>query len=88
MSRVTDLIASYKAGDITFEDLKDAFAVFRWAKPATFDAPRKLNDHEAYIDEHLLDDPTDTFDEVSLAWARRELTFEEYNDLAEVAGKG
>ena len=85
MGLLSERLDDYKAGRITFEELKAFVAGFKFETPRRFwpDRPTCMGELEAFIDEHMDADPTDTWDEVSTAQARGLLTWDEYYALSE-----
>ena len=89
MSEVTELIDSYKAGELTLHELVLRFRARRW--PSTMPPPPS-----SYLEmaARAQEDPRpaveNSYDEVTAAYARGDLTREEYNLLSEAvleAGK-
>ncbi len=83
MSEVTDLIGSYKVGELTLNDLAQRFRARQW--PAT--TPRPLSSYLEMAERAQEDPPPDvpnSYDDVTAAYARGDLTREEYDLLSEV----
>jgi hypothetical protein len=78
VSEVTDLIASYKAGELTLDELAGRFRARQW--PHT-PAPHRPS---SYLEMAALaqDDPGSiipgSFDDVEVAFIRHELSVDEY----------
>ncbi len=85
MSAITERIQAYRRGDITFERLVEELSTRNYPAPARFDDP--LHGRlEADANRDGIDYPEDgTFDEVSVAWARQELTNEEFAAISDAA---
>lgn len=83
--QLTQLARQYRAGDITFAQLTDAFVAFKLKPLGTYDCPPG---DMACIDEHLFDDPTDTVDEVKDLVYHNLLTEEELDALWAVKAPG
>lgn len=82
MSEITETIRRYTSGEIPFEDVVDVIARFPFEIP-----PRKLTPPvNRYENVGDCDDyPAErTFDEVTAAWDRRQLTWDEYRVLSDV----
>lgn len=82
MSEVTDLIDSYKAGQLTLDELALCFRARHW--PPTMPPPPS-----SYLEmaQRAQEDPrpavTNSYDEVTAAYGRGDLTREEYDLLSE-----
>ncbi len=90
MSEVTELIDSYKAGELTLDELAQRFRTRQW--PATTPSPPS-----SYLEmaARAQEDPRaavpNSYDDVTAAYARGELTREEYDLLSDAvleAGRG
>jgi hypothetical protein len=88
VSEVTDLINSYKAGELTLDELANRFRTRHW--PATTPPPPS-----SYLEmaARAQEDPRPTvpnsYDDVTSAYARGDLTRDEYDVLSEaVLGAG
>ena len=81
MSEVTDLIARYKAGEITLDELAQVFRVRRW--PPTPVPPRASTYLEmaALAQQDPGSDVPDSFDDVEAAFVRHDLSVDEYKIL-------
>lgn len=82
MSEVTDLIQCFKAGELTLDELAQRFRERSW--PRTMPSPPS-----SYLDmaARAQEDPgvtvPDSYDEVTAAYGRGDLTREEYDLLSE-----
>jgi hypothetical protein len=85
VSEVTDLIASYKAGDLTLDELAERFRSRRW--PRTPPPTRTSNylQMAAGAQEDPGSDVPDSFDDVEAAFFRHDLSAEEYELLRRAA---
>jgi hypothetical protein len=83
-SEVTDLIAALRAGTVSLDEVARRFRERTW--PETL-SPEVPNDSDPL--DRALDDPDPyvpgSFDDLSAAFHRRDLTLEEYNVLAQAA---
>jgi hypothetical protein len=82
VSEVTDLIGRYKAGELTLEQLAQRFRVRRWPR-TTQPPPASYLEMAARAQEDPRPDIPGSYDDVTAAYARRELTREEYDVLSE-----
>jgi hypothetical protein len=82
VSEVTDLIGSYKAGELTLDELAERFRNRRWPRTAA-SPPSTYLDLATRAQEDPRAAVPDSYDEVTAAYARRELTREEYDLLSE-----
>jgi hypothetical protein len=82
VSEVTDLINSYKAGDLTLDELAQRFRTRRWPviKPS---APSSYLDMAARAQEDPRPRIPNSFDDVKRAYSRGDITREEYDLLSE-----
>ena len=81
MSEVTDLINSYKAGELTLDELADMFRARHW--PRTL-PPRRASSYlemAAQAQDDPGSDVTGSFDDVEAAFFRHELSPQEYQRL-------
>ena len=89
MSEVADLISSYKAGELTLEELVQRFRARQW--PATTPpAPSSYLELAARAQEDPRPAIPNSYDDVIAAYARGDLTREEYDLLSDAvleAGK-
>lgn len=81
MSEITDLIASYKAGELTLDELAEAFRSRRWPRSSAPHQPADYLEMAARAQEGPGSDVPDSFDEVEAAFFRHELSPEEYEFL-------
>jgi hypothetical protein len=82
VSEVTDLIDSYRAGDLTLDELAHRFRARHW--PATMPPPpSSYVEMAARAQEDPRERVPDSFDDVTTAYARGHLTREEYDVLAD-----
>jgi len=82
VSEVTDLIARYKAGELTLDELAQRFRTRRW--PHTVPPPPSTYlEMAARAQDDPRPDVPGSYDEVTTAYARRELTREEYDVLSD-----
>jgi predicted RNA-binding protein associated with RNAse of E/G family len=83
-TEISDLIAALRAGQLTLEELADRFRLRRWVisrrpAPATY--------LEMAEQEDPAGDVPGSFDEVTAAYDRGEITREEYRVLAHAAAE-
>lgn len=82
MSEVTDLINSYKAGELTLDDLAQRFRTRHW--PAIMPPPpASYLEMAARAQEDPRPDVPNSYDDVTSAYARGDLTREEYDVLSD-----
>lgn len=82
MSEVADLIKSYKAGGLTLDELAQRFRERQW--PATMPSqPSSYVEMAARAQEDPRPAVPNSYDDVTAAYARGELTREEYDVLSE-----
>lgn len=82
MSDITDLIGQYKAGKLTLEQLAELFRTRRW--PRTVPAPPvSYLELAARAQEDPQPDVPGSYDDVTAAYARRQLTREEFDILSD-----
>jgi hypothetical protein len=82
VSEVTDLIGRYKAGELTLDQLAERFRARRW--PSTVPPPPSSYEEMATrAQEDPRADIPNSYDDVTAAYARRELTREEYDVLSD-----
>lgn len=82
MSEVTDLIDSYKAGDLTLDELAQRFRSRRWPvikRPP----PASYLEMAARAQEDPPPDVPNSFDDVMSAYAEGSLTRQEFDVLSE-----
>ena len=73
VSEVTDLIGRYKAGELTLDELTQRFRTRRWPRTVP-PPPSSYLEMAARSQEDPRSDVPDSYDEVTTAYARRELT--------------
>jgi hypothetical protein len=81
VGEITDLIASYRAGELTLEELAERFRSRRWPRRSP---PLRPSDHlemAARAQEDPDSDVPDSFDDVEAAFFRHELSAAEYKFL-------
>jgi hypothetical protein len=81
VSEVTDLLASYKAGELTLDQLADRFRNRRWPRAAPSPRPSSYLAMAAEAQEDPSSDVPGSFDDVEAAFFRHELSTEEYELL-------
>jgi len=82
VSEVTDLIARYKAGELTLDELAERFRVRKWPvvkRPQ----PSSYLEMAARAQEDPPPDVPNSFDDVTSAYAEGGLTRQEFDRLAE-----
>jgi hypothetical protein len=82
VSEVTDLISSYNAGELTLDELADRFRNRRWPR-AMAPPPSTYLDLAARAQEDPRPAVPDSYDDITAAYARGELTREEYDLLSD-----
>jgi hypothetical protein len=82
MSEVTELIGSYKAGELTLDELAQRFRARHWPVIKR-SPPSSYLDMAARAQEDPRPDVPDSFDDVTSAYAEGMLTREEYDLLSE-----
>jgi hypothetical protein len=89
VSEVTELIDSYKAGELTLDELAQRFRARRWP-PTMPPPPSSYLEMAARAQEDPRPMVANSYDEVTAAYAGGDLTREEYDLLSEAvldAGK-
>ncbi len=81
MSEVTDLINSYKASELTLDELAQRFRARRWPGTPPPGRPPSYLEMAARAEEDPGSDVPDSFDDVEAAFFRHELSAEEYELL-------
>ncbi len=81
MSEVTDLIGSYKAGELTLDELAERFRNRRWPRTPPPLRPPSYEEMAARAQDDPGSDVPDSFDDVEAAFFRHELSAEEYELL-------
>lgn len=87
MSEVTDLIGSYKAGELTLGELAERFRNRRWPRRPPPHRPSNYPALAADAQEDPDSDVPDSFDDVEAAFFRHELSAEEYELLRRAAAE-
>jgi len=82
MSEVTDLISSYKAGDLTLDELAQRFRTREWPD-AMPPPPSTYLEMAARAQEDPRPRVPNSYDDVTSAYARGDLTREEYDVLSD-----
>jgi hypothetical protein len=82
VSEVTDLIIRYKAGELTLDELAQRFRTRRWPRTVP-PSPSSYLEMAARSQDDPRPDVPGSYDEVTTAYARRELTREEYDVLSD-----
>jgi hypothetical protein len=82
VSEVTNLINSYKAGELTLDELAQRFRARHW--PAVMPPPpASYREMAARAQEDPRPDVPNSYDDVTSAYARGDLTREEYDLLSD-----
>ncbi len=81
MSEVTDLIDSYKAGELTLDELAERFRSRSWPRASPPLRPSSYLEMAAGAQEDPGSDVPDSFDDVEAAFFRHDLSAEEYERL-------
>lgn len=81
MSEVTDLIESYKAGEITLDELAGRFRARQWPVAAAQPPPSSYLEMAALAQEDPGSIVPGSFDDVEVAFIRHELSVDEYRVL-------
>jgi hypothetical protein len=81
VSEVTDLIASYKAGELTLDELAERFRYRRWPRTASPIRPSNYMEMAERAQEDPGSDVPDSFDDVEAAFFRHDLSPKEYELL-------
>jgi hypothetical protein len=81
VSDVTDLLASYKAGELTLDELAERFRNRGWPRAAPSPRSSSYLEMAAGAQEDPGSDVPDSFDDVEAAFFRHELSTEEYELL-------
>ncbi len=82
MSEVTDLISSYKAGELTLDELAQRFRARQWPVIKR-SSPSSYLEMAARAQEDPPPDVPNSFDDVASAYAEGILSRQEFNLLAE-----
>jgi acyl carrier protein phosphodiesterase len=87
VSEITDLIGSYRAGELTLDELTERFRSRRWPRRSpSLQSPDYL-EMAARAQEDPGSDVPDSFDDVEAAFFRHELSAEEYEFLRRAAAE-
>lgn len=81
MSEITDLIGSYRAGELTLDELAERFRSRTWPRSSPPSRPSDYLEMAARAQEDPGSDVPDSFDDVEAAFFRHELSAEEYEVL-------
>jgi hypothetical protein len=81
VSEVTDLIDSYKAGELTLDELAERFRGRRWPRTPPPLHPSSYLEMAARAQEDPSLDVPNSFDDVEAAFFRHDLSAEEYELL-------
>lgn len=81
MSEVTDLIDSYKAGEMTLDELAQRFRERRWPRTPPPQRPATYLDMAALAQEDPGSVVPGSFEDVEVAFVRHELSVDEYKVL-------
>jgi hypothetical protein len=81
VSEVTDLIDSYRAGELTLDELAERFRSRRWPRASHPLRPSSYLEMAAQAQEDPGSDVPDSFDDVEAAFFRHDLSAEEYERL-------
>jgi hypothetical protein len=82
VSEVTDLINSYKVGELTLNELAQRFRARHWP-PTTPPPPSSYLEMAARAQEDPRPAVPNSYDDVTTAYARGDLTRDEYDLLSE-----
>ncbi len=81
MSEVTDLIDSYKAGEMTLDELARRFRARHWPRTPPVNRPSTYLEMAALAQEDPGSVVPGSFDDVEVAFVRHELSVDEYKVL-------
>jgi hypothetical protein len=81
VSEVTDLIDSYKAGQMTLDELARRFRRHRWPRTPPPNRPSNYLEMAAIAQEDPGSIVPGSFDDVEVAFVRHELSVDEYKVL-------
>jgi len=81
VSEITDLIASYRAGELTLDELAERFRSRRWPRGSPPLRPSDYLGMAARAQEDPGSDVPNSFDDMEAAFFRHELSAEEYEFL-------
>ena len=85
MSEVSDLIARYKVGDLSLDELAERFRTRRWPVTPLPPRPSSYLEMAAQAQDDPGSDVPGSFDDVEAAFFRHELSIEEYELLRRAA---
>jgi hypothetical protein len=81
VSVVTDLIGSYKAGELTLDELAERFRARHWVRTPAPRSPSTYLEMAALAQEDPGSDVPGSFDDVEAAFFRHDLSVDEYKVL-------
>jgi hypothetical protein len=81
VSEITDLIDSYRAGELTLNELAERFRSRRWPRASPPLRPSSYLEMAARAQQDPGSDVPDSFDDVEAAFFRHDLSAEEYERL-------
>jgi hypothetical protein len=87
VSEVTDMIDSYRAGDMTLDELAERFRRRRWPRTPPPPRPSSYLEMAARAQEDPGSDVPDSFDDVEAAFFRHDLSADEYEVLRQAAAE-
>ena len=87
MSEVTDLIDSYRVGELTLDELAQRFRSRRWPRASPPLRPSSYLEMAARAQEDPGSDVPDTFDDVEAAFFQHDLSAEEYERLRQAVAE-
>jgi hypothetical protein len=87
VSEVTDLINSYRAGELTLDELAEQFRSRRWPRALPPPRPSSYLEMAARAQEDPGSDVPDSFDDVEAAFFRHDLSAEEYQRLRQAVAE-
>jgi hypothetical protein len=85
VSEVTDLIARYKAGDLSLDEVAERFRTRQWPSTPSPPRPSSYLEMAAQAQEDPGSDVPGSFDDVEAAFFRHELSIEAYELLRRAA---
>jgi hypothetical protein len=87
VSEITDLISSYKAGELTLDELAERFRSRCWPRGSRPPRPSDYLEMAARAQEDPGSDLPGSFDDVEAAFFRHDLSAEEYELLRRAAAE-
>jgi hypothetical protein len=87
VSEITNLIGSYKSGEVTLDELAERFRNLRWQRRSPPLRPADYLEMAARAQEDPGSDVPDSFDDVEAAYFRHDLSAEEYEFLRRAAAE-